>query len=132
MSTEFTRPSSISIVRNSSCDLPVFRSVSFALIASLVRSADINAVDALSTRLRIVSSRTVARPVAWPPPPRSRRPCMPQDQPSTSISFLWALSCASPAIAPAFEPETERNMSPAPGARAAKVSDSGTPTAASA
>ena len=39
------------------------------VISSLLRSADISAVDALSTRLTIFSSRTIALPVAVVPPP---------------------------------------------------------------
>jgi hypothetical protein len=127
MSSDITRPSSILIVKYSSGVLPDLRTVKTAvLIASFVRSAAISAVDALSTRLMIFSSRIVAFPVA-PPPPSDAFPCIPHDQPSTSTSFLCLSSCASPEICPWRAPLTLRNMSPAP-AREAAESVSGTPT----
>ena len=80
--------------------LPVFRSVSIAfLIASLVRSADINAVDALSTRLVMRSSRMVALPVAQPA--AERRLALHAPGPGEHFDLvLVLLSCDSPTIAP--------------------------------
>ena len=87
-SSEITRPCSIVIFRYSSWPLPAFRSVSTAFwIGSFVRSASINAVEALSTRLTILSSLMVAFPVAVPPPSVALA-CMPHDQLRTSISPL--------------------------------------------
>ena len=56
-------------LRNSSAVLPALRCVSTALaIISLLRSAAINGVEALSTRLTIFRSRMLALPLAVPPP----------------------------------------------------------------
>src|SRR4029078_6486223 len=68
VSMGITRPFSILVDRDSSGVLPILRRVSVAsLIISLVRRADIRAVDDLSTRLVIRSSRMVALPRAPPP-----------------------------------------------------------------
>ena len=61
------------------------------MIISLLRSADISGVEALSTRLTIFSSRTIAWPFAAVPPPSAAFDSMPQDQLTTSISLAWAL-----------------------------------------
>src|SRR5262245_43567272 len=114
MSRPITRPCSLLILKYSSFDPPVFLSVSVAsLIASLVRSALISAVDALSTFLMMRSSRSVALPEA-PPPPIDDLPCMPHDQLKTSISFLCLSSFDSPLIRPCLAPLTLKNMSPTP------------------
>src|SRR5499427_1116078 len=114
-SSDMTRPSWMVILKYSTFDVPVLRSVRIpSLITSLVRSALINAVDALSTFLTIRSSRMVALPVAVPPP-SADLPCMPHDQLRTSIAPLCVSSCASPAIWPCLAPLTLKNMSPAPG-----------------
>jgi hypothetical protein len=76
------------------CPFPAFRSVNTAFtISSFDRSDDISAVDELSIRLMIFSSWTAALPDA-PPALMVGRACMPHDHPSTSISPLWASSCA--------------------------------------
>ncbi|MNC87077.1 hypothetical protein D3C83_27740 [compost metagenome] len=82
-----TRPCSIVTLRNSSCDLPALRCVSTALMMiSFDLSADIKGVDALSTRLTILSSWVTALPLAEPPP-RFGRACNPHVQLRTSISL---------------------------------------------
>src|SRR4029079_15008690 len=88
-----------------------------SVMASLVRTAPISAVDALSTRLTIFSSRIVAFPDALPPPSDGLL-SMPHDQLRTSISSLCLSSRASPLIGPALAPLTLNNMSPAPAGRA--------------
>src|SRR5215471_14425651 len=109
-----TRPFSIVTLRNSSWLLPALRNVSTAFrIASLVRSASIKGVEALSTFFRIFCSLMLALPVAAPPP-RLGFACIPHDQLKTSISPLCCVSCDSPLIRPHFAPLTMRNISPAP------------------
>ena len=65
MVSEVTRPCSIVTFKYSSWPLPALRSVSTAFwIGSFVRSASINAVEALSTLFTILRSLMVAFPVA--------------------------------------------------------------------
>ena len=95
--------------------LPALRSVSTAFwISSLVRSADINAVEALSIFLTTLSSRTLALPVA-PPPPSDDFACMPHDQLQdfdlALVDVVLRLALDQPHLAPL----TMRNMSPTPG-----------------
>src|SRR4029078_7639655 len=78
--SDVTRPCSIVILRKSSGDLPDFRCVKTALVmSSLLRSDGISAVYAVSMRLTTCNSRTVALPVATPPPSVGRA-CMPHVQ----------------------------------------------------